>query len=372
MIKIGITGQTGFVGTHLYNNLGLQPTKFDRIAFNDEFFNNEKQLNDFVSECDTIVHLAAMNRHNDPEVIYKTNISLVKKLIYSLEQTGSKPHIIYSSSIQEDIDNLYGKSKKEGRELFAKWAEKNSAQFTGFLFTNIFGPFGNPYYNSFIATFCHRLTHNETPIIETDKKVPLLYVKDAVQHIIKSALAKDNIPELRIKPKIEKKVTEVLDNLKNYKELYLEKGIIPCLDNSFDRDLFNTFVCYIDHKTFFPFHLKLNTDDRGSFVETIKLNSGGQVSFSTTIPGITRGNHFHIRKAERFAVIKGNALIELRRIGTNEKMSFELDGNQPSFVDMPIWHTHNITNVGDDDLYTIFWVSEHFDESDPDTFYEEV
>jgi UDP-2-acetamido-2,6-beta-L-arabino-hexul-4-ose reductase len=118
--------------------------------------------------------------------------------------------------------------------------------------------------------------------------------------------------------------------------------------------------------------LKLNADNRGSFIETIKINSGGQVSFSTTIPGITRGNHFHTRKAERFAVIKGRARIELRRIGTEKVMSFELEGSNPSFVDMPIWHTHNITNIGEEDLYTIFWINEHFNPEDTDTYFEEV
>jgi len=116
----------------------------------------------------------------------------------------------------------------------------------------------------------------------------------------------------------------------------------------------------------------LNTDERGSFVETVKLHSGGQVSFSTTIPGITRGNHFHTRKAERFAVIKGKARIELRHIGTDQVLSFEFDGKQPSFVDMPVWYTHNITNIGDEELFTIFWISEHFDATDPDTYFEKV
>jgi UDP-2-acetamido-2,6-beta-L-arabino-hexul-4-ose reductase len=168
------------------------------------------------------------------------------------------------------------------------------------------------------------------------------------------------------------KVSTLLQKLREYKENYFFKGEIPCLDKPSDRDLWNTFLCYIDHKSFFPYHLKLNTDNRGSFVETVKLNSGGQVSFSTTVPGITRGNHFHTRKAERFAVIKGKARIELRRIGTQEVISFELDGSQPSFVDMPVWYTHNITNVSDDELYTIFWISEHFDANDPDTFFEQV
>ncbi len=168
------------------------------------------------------------------------------------------------------------------------------------------------------------------------------------------------------------KVSALLDKLTFYKEEYFTKGVIPNLNNPFDRNLFNTFVCYINHNTFFPFHLKLHTDDRGSFVETVKAHSGGQISFSTTRPGITRGNHFHTRKAERFAVIKGKARIELRRIGTDEVLSFDLDGDQPSFVDMPIWYTHNITNVGEEDVLTIFWISEHYDADDPDTFFENV
>lgn len=118
--------------------------------------------------------------------------------------------------------------------------------------------------------------------------------------------------------------------------------------------------------------MKLNIDDRGSFVETAKLSSGGQISFSTTRPGITRGNHFHTRKAERFVVIKGKARIQLRRVGTDKVISFELDGSAPSYVDMPVWHTHNITNTGGEDLYTIFWINEQYDPNDPDTFFEKV
>jgi UDP-2-acetamido-2,6-beta-L-arabino-hexul-4-ose reductase len=118
--------------------------------------------------------------------------------------------------------------------------------------------------------------------------------------------------------------------------------------------------------------LKLNTDDRGSFVETVRLQNGGQVSFSTTKPGITRGNHFHTRKAERFAVIKGKARIQLRKVGTDEVLNFDLSGDEPSFVDMPVWYTHNITNTGKDDLYTIFWISEFYNSNDPDTYFDKV
>ena len=167
-------------------------------------------------------------------------------------------------------------------------------------------------------------------------------------------------------------MSELLAKLEGFRDNYMNNGMVPSLDDGFDRNLFNTFVCYIDHRELFPFKLKLNTDDRGSFVETMKLNSGGQVSLSTTKPGITRGNHFHTRKAERFAVIKGKATIRLRRIGTDEVIIFDLDGSEPSFVDMPVWYTHNITNIGDDDLCTLFWISEHFDSDDPDTYFEEV
>ena len=397
MLKVGITGQVGFVGTHLYNTLGLSPEMFERIPFEDVYFQNDEILKGFVKQCDVIVHLAAMNRHNNPDVIYKTNIGLVKQFISACELTNSTPHIIFSSSTQEERDNLYGKSKKEGRLLFEQWAGKNKARFTGLVIPNIFGPFGNPYYNSVIATFCHQLTHNETPKIEVDGEIKLIYVGELVAEIIKvindkplvvssidsihSSQITDSssqITDHRLQITLEVphtstiKVSDLLKKLTEFKNNYFEKGEIPSLDNSFERNLFNTFLCYIDYKTFFPFMLKMNTDARGSFIETVKLNSGGQVSFSTTVSGITRGNHFHTRKAERFAVIKGKALIELRRIGTDEILSFELDGEYPSFVDMPIWYTHNIKNIGEEDLYTIFWINEHYDANDPDTYFEKV
>lgn len=379
MIKVGITGQPGFVGTHLYNTLGLQPEKFERIPFKDEFFSNTKKLETFVKQCDAIVHLAAMNRHNDPQVIYDTNLRLVKQLIDACEATNSTPHILFSSSTQEERDNPYGKSKREGREMLEKWADKNNAQFSGLVIPNVYGPFGHPYYNSVVATFCHQLTHDETPKIEVDGDLKLIYVGELVQHIIDiiedvETEQKNNvvIQQIKLQHTAEIKVSQLLQLLENYKNNYFEKGEIPALDTPFKRNLFNTFLCYINHESFFPFHLKLNTDNRGSFVETVKLNSGGQVSFSTTVPSITRGNHYHTRKAERFAVIKGKARIDIRRMGTDKVLSFELDGSQPSFVDMPIWYTHNITNIGDEELYTIFWISEHFNPDDPDTYFEKV
>jgi UDP-2-acetamido-2,6-beta-L-arabino-hexul-4-ose reductase len=379
MIKVGITGQPGFVGTHLFNTLGLYPEKYERVPFEDAYFSDTQKFNGFVKSCDVIVHLAAVNRHNEPDFIYKTNIGLVNQLIGAMEQTGSKPHVLFSSSTQEERDNIYGKSKREGRELLEQWAFRNNAKFSGLVIPNVFGPFGNPYYNSVIATFCHQLSHNETPKIETDGEIKLIYVAELVKEIIAHIERVRMIPEGETTVELVKvpytstiSVSDLLTFLREIKTNYFEKGEIPSIDEPFKRNLFNTFLCYIDHASFFPFKLKLNTDQRGSFVETVKLNSGGQVSFSTTVPGVTRGNHFHTRKAERFAVIKGKALIKLRRIGTKEVLSFELDGNEPSFVDMPVWYTHNIKNIGNEELYTIFWINEHFNANDPDTFFENV
>jgi len=379
MIKVGITGQAGFVGTHLFNTLNLDKEHFETIPFEDLFFSDVTLLEEWVSKCDVIVHLAALNRHNDPDVIYNTNILLVNQLIAACEKTHSTPHVLFSSSTQEDKDNMYGKSKKEGRKLLEVWADKNDAQFTGLVIPNVFGPFGNPYYNSVVATFCHQLTHNQTPKIEVDGVLKLIYVGELVGQIIEHILLNHDkhinevvIEEIHLQHTSELKVTHLLKVLQEFKSAYFNNGVMPALDKPFRLNLFNTFLCYIDHASFFPFPLKMNPDQRGSFVETIKLNSGGQVSFSTTVAGVTRGNHFHTRKAERFAVIKGKALIEFRKIGTDEVLSFELDGEYPSFVDMPIWYTHNIKNIGTEELYTIFWINEFFDANDPDTYFEVV
>ncbi|CAM4309307.1 polysaccharide biosynthesis C-terminal domain-containing protein [Flavobacterium terrigena] len=372
MIKVGITGQDGFVGKHLYNSLGLFPDEFLRVEFQRNFFESETDLDNFVSQCDVIVHLAAMNRHESQEVIYETNVNLVHKLVASLERTQSKPHVLLSSSSQEERDNLYGKSKKEGREVIANWAEKKQATFTGLVIPNVFGPFGKPFYNSVVATFCHQVSHNEIPKIDVDGNLKLIYVDELVQEIINQIRTKNNQRKLEIQHTSEKKVSEILVLLQNYKSEYQDKGSIPTLQSVFELNLFNTFRCYMDIATHFPVKLTQHTDDRGSFVEIIRLEVGGQVSFSTTKPNITRGNHFHTRKIERFAVIKGKALIQLRKIGTNEVLNFELNGDEPAYVDMPIWYTHNIKNIGDDILYTNFWINEFFNPNDADTYFEEV
>ncbi|MGJ1514925.1 NAD-dependent epimerase/dehydratase family protein [Sphingobacterium siyangense] len=371
-MKIGITGQNGFVGCHLYNTIGLYPSEFERIDFEKEYFENEIELDKFVGQCDVIVHLAAMNRHDSELVVYETNVTLVNKLVASLKRTGSKAHVLISSSTQEERDNLYGRSKREGREALSTWAEQNGGKLTGLLIPNVFGSFGRPFYNSFIATFCYQLTHGETPTIANDGQVGLIYVQELVDFIVEQIRNGIHQPLCVVEPTSQKKVSEVLTLLENYRDLYLVKGEIPVLGSSFELNLFNTYRSFVNHKEIYPRKFQLHTDPRGTFVEIIRMGIGGQSSYSTTVPGITRGNHFHTRKIERFAVIKGKAQIQLRKIDTDEVMDFYLDGAAPSYVDMPIWYTHNITNIGQEELITMFWINEPYDPADPDTYFVEI
>lgn len=377
MQKIGITGQAGFVGNHLYTMLTLDET-IELIPFERSYFDNPNELENFVVQCDTIVHLAAMNRHDDMNVIYNTNLSLVESLITACKSKSATPHIIFSSSSQEDRDNLYGKSKKEGKEKFAAWAVETGGTFSSLTIPNVFGPFGKPNYNSVVATFCHKITHGEQPSIIQDGEVGLIYINELVaifietiKGTVKAEKLSENSFEVRIQPTSKNKVSRILELLNRFKTDYMGNGIFPSLDDPFEKALFNTFRCYVP-ENHYPVKYTKHTDPRGSFVEIARTQTSGQFSYSTTVPGITRGNHFHTRKAERFAVISGKALIQLRKIGTDDVINYELDGNEPSYVDMPIWYTHNIKNIGDEELITLFWINEPYNPEDADTYFEDV
>jgi UDP-2-acetamido-2,6-beta-L-arabino-hexul-4-ose reductase len=371
-IRIGITGQNGFIGYHLMQTLIHIHTEFEVIEFKRNFFESPFSLDAFVSKCDVIVHLAALNRHNSPEIIYETNLKLANLLKDSLIRTDSKAHVIITSSTQESNQTLYGKSKKDCRLVFSEWSNLSGTNFSGLIIPNVYGPFGIPFYNSVVSTFCHQLTNDEIPSIENDNRLNLIYVGELVNIIIELILTKDNSHEFIVNHSAEAFVSELLNFLKSYKEIYQIKGQIPFLNSDFELKLFNTYRCYMNINKYFPKYFDLNVDTRGQFVEIARHGISGQTSFSTTFSGITRGNHFHTRKIERFAVIKGKALIQLRRVGTKEIYEFELDGTRPSYVDMPIWFTHNIRNIGTEPLYTVFWINEPYDISNSDTYNETV
>ncbi len=368
-MKVAITGISGFIGTHLKNYLStMAGVEITGIGKSD--FENIEKLKMIVADHDVIVHLAAINRHDNPDDLFRTNISLVELLIQSIVESKSNPYLIFSSSLQEDSSNPYGSSKRKGQELLEEWSKKHHGRYAGLVIPNVFGPFGKPFYNSVIATFCHQITRGETPVIHEDKEIQLIYVNDLVS-MIWSLINDPQYGRIRINHQFQIKVSELLATLEMFDQHYLQRREIPPLNTPFELALFNTFRCYIPEEKY-PMAFVKNEDNRGIFVEIMRNQSGGQFSFSTTKPGITRGNHFHTRKVERFAVIKGKAKIKLRRIDKKEVIEYSLSGERPSFVDMPVWHTHNITNIGNQELITLFWINEPYDPSNADTFFLDV
>ncbi len=370
MKRIGITGKNGFIGWHLTQYLKRRE-EVNLIDFERYFFDDNKRLHQFVSECDVIIHLAGLNRHSDPNIIYSKNVELVKKLIFACEKADVRPHIIFSSSSQEERSNEYGKSKKEGRILFEEWSQKNNAPFTGLIIPNVFGPFGKPFYNSVISTFSHQVVNAKEPVIEVDAELKLIDIVSLVKQISDVAFNGTYNNKLEIPHLYRQKVSSILKKLLHYKQLYKDDNIIPDLSQKFDVHLFNTFRSYINIERN-PIYFKKHSDDRGDLVEILKSNNAGQVFFSTTKPGIVRGNHFHTRKVERFCVVRGTAKIQMRKIGTTDVHEFIVSGEKPSFIDMPVFFTHNLENIGKGELLTLFWTNEFFDPEDSDTFFEAV
>ena len=368
---VGITGQPGFIGTHITRWLGTREG-YTVKPFEDAFFENPDVLAGYVRGCDVVIHLAAVNRHEDMQELYRINVELTGKLIAALGASGARPHVIYSSSSQEERDNLYGSSKKECRRLLQEWCAQHDCPFTGMVIPNVFGPFGRPFYNSFVATFCHLLATGEgEPEIQVDAEIDFIYVVELAQRVERIIAQGLTGSPFVIEPGATATVSQTLATLRRFRDDYVRQGVIPALGGTFERDLFNTFRSYIP-AAHFPVHYTRHSDDRGDFVELVRTNPGGQFSFSTTMPGITRGNHYHIRKIERFSVIRGKARIQLRRVGTEEVTDYVLSGEEPGYVDMPVYTTHNLTNIGTEPLYTAFWINEFFDAEDPDTYYEEV
>jgi len=369
-LSVGITGYTGFIGSHLVDRLSREST-IRVVPIDDELFSSVEQLKQAVAGCDCVVHLAGMNRGKE-EDIYSTNIDLAKALVSSFEGNGQSPHLIFSSSILAGTDSAFGRSKKESCRIFEEWAKKNKAPASLLTIPNVFGDRGKPFYNSVVATFCHQLARGEKPKIIQDREVEFIYINDLIETMI-SAIRKPpkGANNYRIKGKKKIAVSALLSILERFRDQVFDHKVVPSLSEPFLVDLYNVFLSYLEEKdrTYQP---KINSDERGRLFEIIKLAQGGQVFFSTSRPGVIRGNHYHARKIERFCVVKGKAAIRLRRIGTDKIIEHMVDSDQPSFIDIPIFHAHHIENTGEGELETLFWCNELFDPNDTDTYPEEV
>ena len=368
-MRVGITGQSGFIGSHLHSYLKTDED-VTLIPYQRRFFENVYELDNFLGRCDAVVHLAGVNRGPDEEV-YETNVRLAEMLVSALKRTECTPHLIYSSSTHETRDTAYGRSKLHVRQMLSAWANEYGAKFTGFLIPNVYGPFCRPFYNSVVATFCHQLTHGQEPEIKTDQPIGLIYIDDLLDKIHRVILYELESDEMLVPPNLEMKVSDLLDKLQGFKQRYLEDKIIPDLSDPFDLKLFNTFRSYLE-PGHYPVQYDVKKDHRGYLFEAIKSLNGGQAFLSTTKPGVERGNHYHRRKVERFSIVKGRALVQLRRVGTEKIQDYILSGEKPSYIDIPVLHTHNLINIGEEELFMLFWASELFNPEDPDTYYETV
>lgn len=371
-MKIGITGASGFIGYFLKSRLLIQDKKYDLVFINREHFLKKSLLSKMTKDCDFIVHLAGVNRHKDESKLFSENIDITKRLIEALDYNDSHAHVIFASSTQEETNTKYGESKRACRDRLFKWAEVNNSKCTCLVIPNIFGPFCKPNYNSVVATFCNNILADREAKIITNNEIGLLYVDDLINEIIKVIECGDSLGHKKLVSTQKITIEGIKNLLTDFKSIYVDKGEMPDLTNRFNLNLFNTFRSYIDYTNFFPIRPKKHVDQRGSFTELVRFNSGGQTSFSTTKPDVTRGNHFHTRKVERFSVVKGKAQINLRRVGFDKVISIIVSEDKSGYVDIPIWFTHNIINIGSSNLYTVFWINEKYNESAADTYFLDV
>ena len=368
-MKVCITGSDGFIGSHIVERLG----RYDGVdvePLNRKTFSDGAALRLALKDCTAVVHLAAMNRGEDDQ-IYETNVSLVKILIEAMRDAGVGPHVVFSSSTQASQDNPYGRSKKDGTDMLRAWAEETGAPLSVFVIPNVFGDGCKPFYNSVVATFCHQLTHGETPKIINDSSMELIYINDLAEHVCTHLFeTQKDLSEIVVKGTASIYVSELLALLESFRESYFVKRTVPDISDTFHANLYRVFVTYVDYDDLM-YQPEVHSDDRGDLLEIVRNLSGGQVFVSSTRPGVTRGNHYHTRKFEKFCILKGSAVIRLRKIGTDRVVEYVVDG-RPAIVEIPIFRTHNIENTGGEDLLTLFWVNEIFDPGDSDTYFEEV
>ena len=365
-MKIGITGAAGLLGYHLRAWLYAQGNKDLRLA-DRATFADLHALDAFVDGLDGIVHFAGMNRGDDAEVA-RTNVALAQSLAEALQKTHGRPAVVYANSTHVERDTAYGRGKRAAATVLETWAHAVDAPFCDLRLPNVFGEFGRPFYNSVVSTFCHQLAVGETPKIQIDATIDLMHVQDVARRVM-NALKRGERGRVGVAG-VPLKVSVLLEKLKALHGAY-KMQVVPALSETMDVQLFNTLRSYMFPKHY-PVPLMLHSDSRGSLFEVIKSGNGGQVFMSTTRPGVTRGNHFHTRKVERFLVAGGEAEICLRKLFTNEITTFRVRGSEPCYIDMPTFHTHNITNTGSSELTTLFWTNEIFDPADTDTYPEMV
>ena len=368
-MKILVTGSNGFIAKNLLVHLNrLENTKasgLQRQADQEEWV---RQLD----EADIVFHLAGANRPPDPGGYQKDNTVLTRFIVDELEKRSRSYKLIFSSSTQAALDNPYGKSKKDAEDYIYENVKRGEAVI--YRLPGAFGKWSRPNYNSVVATYCYNVA-NHLPIEIRDPtyEIKLVYIDDIIRSFM-SHLQHANEMEKVIEGKVEPVYSVSLGKLASTITSFQTNRntlFIPNVGNSLEKALYSTWLTYLPVNDF-SYGLELKTDPRGSLFELFKTKTSGQIFLSSTLPGITRGNHFHHNKTEKFVVIQGKGLIQFRSVLSDEKIAYEVNGSQPRVVDIPPGYTHNITNIGEDVMITLFWANELFDPQNPDTFPEEV
>ncbi|MDI1335922.1 MAG: NAD-dependent epimerase/dehydratase family protein [Lacunisphaera sp.] len=369
--RVAVTGARGFLGRHVLDRLHRE-SDWQAVAIGREEFGDPSILKTLLQGCDYIVHCAGVNR-GEPTVVESANAELASCLAAALDLLPARPKVlIYTSSTQERLDNPYGRGKRRAGEILATWGRNKGVAVTSLVIPNVFGDGGRPFYNSVVATFCHQLSHGEEPKIIEDRRVPLVYVNRVVGQILDCLQAAGPAAaSMEIRPDAEILVSEVLRLLRRFRSILLDEGAVPAFGSRFELELYHTFRPYLGTAAL-EWRAQPRSDARGTLFEVIKQVGAGQVFFSTTKPGVIRGNHYHTRKIEKFCVVQGEAMIRMRRIGTTEVFEFPVSGQTPAAVEMPVFFAHHIENTGSGELVTLFWSNEVFDAADPDTFMEDV
>lgn len=358
MSRIAISGANGFLGWHTRCAAEGRGASSVGLGLGAAF--SAADATRVLDGADRLVHLAGVNRGTDEEVS-AGNVLFAEQIASALR--GSEvppPTVVFANSIQAAHGNVYGDSKRRAAEIIERACRDLGLEFVDLRLPNLFGEHGRPFYNSFVATFCRLLADGGRPTIEVDREVPLLHA----QHAAAALLGDDHEMDRHVVPAT---VSSVLRELERFASQYAS-GEIPAIESPFHRDLFNTYRSFsFDVRNAIP--LVRHADARGSFFEITRSHgAGGQSSFSTTRPGITRGDHYHARKIERFTVLRGTAIISLQKLFSDEIIRIRVSGDEPVAVDMPTFWSHNITNSGTEDLYTSFWINEIYDPADPDTY----